>query len=102
MLKYTFALLQESSVLGPTGLLQDDVVTSLNECTIKDTLTWKKCLLDTLQNPTPGYCISAEFVREHDESVPGNAHFKRLCLVHVAFLILLFYYYFSHSEFIYF
>lgn len=69
---YVTSISPESGVLGPKGLHQSDVVTSLNDCSVKNTLTWKKCLLEALQNHTPGYCISAEFVRENDESIPEH------------------------------
>lgn len=67
-----FDLLKDSPATGPSGLQKGNVITTVNQCPVADTSTWKKCLADTLRNPTPGYCISAEFVRENDESASGE------------------------------
>lgn len=69
---YVMNISPDSPATGPSGLLQSNVITSINQCAVSDTSTWKKCLADALRNPTPGYCISAEFVRENDESAPEH------------------------------
>ncbi|KAK3925746.1 Membrane-bound transcription factor site-2 protease [Frankliniella fusca] len=69
---YVTDISPDSSALGPTGLRNYDVITALNECSVSNSASWKKCLLESLRNPTPGYCISAEFVRENDESIADH------------------------------
>ncbi|XP_069689813.1 membrane-bound transcription factor site-2 protease [Periplaneta americana] len=60
---------QASPVLGPTGLRVGDKIVALNQCQVKDYDTWYYCIVSTIQHQGPGYCVSSELVREHDESV---------------------------------
>lgn len=69
---YVMRISPDSAVLGPTGLRRQDVINKLNDCSVTNSVTWRKCLLEALRNQTPGYCISAEFVRENDESIPEH------------------------------
>ncbi|XP_034252769.1 membrane-bound transcription factor site-2 protease [Thrips palmi] len=69
---YVMSISPDSPATGPSGLLEGDVVTSINQCSVARKSAWKKCIADAHRYPTPGYCISAEFVRENDESAPDH------------------------------
>ncbi|XP_055630918.1 membrane-bound transcription factor site-2 protease [Toxorhynchites rutilus septentrionalis] len=58
-----------SPLLGAKGLEEGDIITSINDCEIRNEPSWFGCLLETLQSQ-PSYCISPEFVHLNDESVP--------------------------------
>ncbi|XP_046986424.1 membrane-bound transcription factor site-2 protease isoform X1 [Schistocerca americana] len=61
---------EDSALMGPTGLKVGDRVVAINQCEVLDSETWYHCTLLAIKQPSPGYCISAELVKEHDESVP--------------------------------
>lgn len=58
-----------SPLLGPKGLEEGDIITSINSCEIRNEVSWFGCLLESLQSQ-PAYCISPDFVHLNDESVP--------------------------------
>lgn len=60
---------RDSPISGERGLQIDDVITSINDCRIKNLETWYTCLANTIKYP-PAYCIPSEYVLDHDESVP--------------------------------
>jgi hypothetical protein len=66
-------------LLGPSGLQRGDKVLALNQCQIKDYDTWYQCIQSAVSHASPGYCISSELVKEHDESTAG----KEITLAHV-------------------
>lgn len=45
---------------------------ALNKCQVKDFDTWYQCIKSAVKYANPGYCVSSELVKEHDESVTGN------------------------------
>ncbi|XP_066994177.2 membrane-bound transcription factor site-2 protease isoform X2 [Anabrus simplex] len=59
-----------SPVMGPTGLQQGDRVIAVNQCEVLDSDSWYSCIVQAVKQQSPGYCISAELVKEHDESIP--------------------------------
>ncbi|KAK7789542.1 hypothetical protein R5R35_010321 [Gryllus longicercus] len=59
-----------SPVLGVTGLRSGDRVVAVNQCEVLDSDSWYTCIVQAVKQPSPGYCISAELVKEHDESIP--------------------------------
>ncbi|PSN52903.1 hypothetical protein C0J52_02976 [Blattella germanica] len=58
-----------SPVQGPSGLLTGDKIVAVNECKVRDSDTWQSCISFAIKHPNPGYCVSSELVRNHDESV---------------------------------
>lgn len=60
---------RDSPLAGEKGLAVDDVITSINDCDVKNIDSWYGCLINTIKYP-PSYCIPSEYVLEHDESVP--------------------------------
>ncbi|XP_066595263.1 membrane-bound transcription factor site-2 protease [Prorops nasuta] len=65
-------ILPNSPVLGPSGLLQTDVIYKLNNCAVKHSDDWYYCILQATQQPAQGYCVKQSFVQEFDESVPSR------------------------------
>ncbi|XP_063242597.1 membrane-bound transcription factor site-2 protease isoform X2 [Bacillus rossius redtenbacheri] len=61
---------QGSPVEGSTGLREGDRVVAVNQCEVGDTEDWYYCMLGAVRDPSPGYCVSSELARKHDESVP--------------------------------
>lgn len=59
----------DSRLLGEKGLRVNDVVTHINSCSVKNLDSWYGCLLESLTQQ-PAYCISNDFVLNHDESIP--------------------------------
>jgi len=59
-------------LLGPSGLQTGDKILALNQCHVKDFDTWYHCILSAINHANPGYCISSEVVKEHDESIGGK------------------------------
>jgi hypothetical protein len=59
-------------LLGPLGLQTGDKVLALNQCQVKDHDTWYQCIQSAANHANPGYCVSAELVREQDESTAGK------------------------------
>lgn len=60
---------KDSPLLGVRGIAVNDVITKINKCDVRNMDNWFDCLLETIKRP-PGYCISSDFVLNHDESVP--------------------------------
>lgn len=52
--------------------MERDLVIQVNECPVTDVYSWQSCLAQAARLSTPGYCLPSEFIKEHDESVPGN------------------------------
>ncbi|KAJ6649453.1 Membrane-bound transcription factor site-2 protease [Pseudolycoriella hygida] len=57
-----------SRLLGEKGLQTNDIVTHINGCQVKDLDSWYGCLLESIRQQ-PAYCISNDFVLNHDESI---------------------------------
>lgn len=62
---------QGSSIGGIGGLMVGDKITQLNECPIRGSTSWNDCLSMALNDVNIGFCIPDNFIKEHDESVPG-------------------------------
>lgn len=60
---------QKSPVLGARGMSPGDVVKEINGCPVRNSDEWYGCLRRTIQQP-PAYCISSDFILNHDETVP--------------------------------
>ncbi|XP_068145681.1 membrane-bound transcription factor site-2 protease [Drosophila tropicalis] len=58
---------------GDRGLQVDNVITQLNDCEVSSEETWSGCLQKTLP-VRRGYCVSADFVRQNDESIDISHH----------------------------
>ncbi|KOC69888.1 Membrane-bound transcription factor site-2 protease [Habropoda laboriosa] len=75
---YVKTILPNSPVLGPTGLLEQDVIYEINDCPVKRTEDWYNCILHTINQPALGFSfilffiISKEDSLEYDESVPSR------------------------------
>lgn len=55
--------LQNSPVLGPTGLLEQDLIYEINDCPVKYTEDWYDCILNTVNQPALGYCVKQSFIQ---------------------------------------
>lgn len=49
-----------------------DKIIQLNDCPVHGSTSWQECLVLALHDSNRGFCIPDSFIREHDESVPGN------------------------------
>lgn len=52
--------------------MKEDVIVQVNGCSVTDIASWQNCLAQAARWSTPGYCLPSEFIKEHDESVPGE------------------------------
>ncbi|XP_012276911.1 membrane-bound transcription factor site-2 protease [Orussus abietinus] len=66
------AITHNSPLLGPSGLLVQDVIYKVNDCVVKDKDDWYQCILNAVRQPTSGYCIAQKIFQEYDESVPAK------------------------------
>lgn len=64
---YIKSLNKNSPLLGPKGLYNADIVTSINDCSVKNEDDWYECL-NKMKLYKPGFCATAEIVHELDES----------------------------------
>lgn len=60
---------QKSPVLGARGMSPGDIVKEINGCSVRNMDEWFSCLKRSIQQ-TPAYCISSDFILNHDETVP--------------------------------
>lgn len=60
---------QKSPVLGARGMARGDVVKEINGCPVRNADEWFGCLRRTVLDG-PAYCISSDFILNHDETVP--------------------------------
>ncbi|XP_075226443.1 membrane-bound transcription factor site-2 protease [Lycorma delicatula] len=63
---------QESPLLGQAGLLKKDRIIRLNQCLVSNKADWQDCLVQAVREPTPGFCIHSEFIKENDETKPAK------------------------------
>lgn len=59
----------KSPVLGARGMAAGDVVQEINGCPVRNVDEWYACLRRSIVLP-PAYCISSDFILNHDETVP--------------------------------
>lgn len=57
-----------SPIQGDRGLNMNDIITDINDCTLKYKQDWSTCLTQVTINKF-GLCVSADFVAKNDESV---------------------------------
>jgi hypothetical protein len=82
------SLLKASPLLGPSGLQTGDKILALNQCEVKDFDTWYHCIVSAVNHPTPGYCVSSELLKEHDESTVGKEFVLSSVIVHGYYTLL--------------
>ncbi|XP_031359027.1 membrane-bound transcription factor site-2 protease [Photinus pyralis] len=58
-----------SLLAGSRGLQIGNIVTNINDCVVRDEITWNNCLLNTWYNK-PGFCVTTDLVHSVDESIP--------------------------------
>lgn len=85
----------DSKLLGEKGFQTNDVITHINDCKVKNLDSWYGCLLESIHQQ-PAYCISNDFVLNHDESIPvfhsneglteccDRKNFKTLCFEYIS------------------
>jgi len=85
----------DSKLVGEKGLQANDVITHINDCQVKDIDSWYGCLIESIRQQ-PAYCISNDFVLNHDESIPvfhsneglteccDRKNFKNLCFEYIS------------------
>lgn len=59
----------DSSLIGDKGLFLNDEIRKINNCHVYDIDTWYDCLLNSIKNK-PIFCVSSDFIRLNDESIP--------------------------------
>ncbi|XP_011297260.1 membrane-bound transcription factor site-2 protease [Fopius arisanus] len=64
------AIQPHSPLLGITGLSHYDVIHRINDCSVRNSNDWHDCILQSVRQSTPGYCVPQALVQEHDESIP--------------------------------
>lgn len=69
---YVKTILPNSPVLGLSGLREQDVIYRINDCPVRHSEDWYDCILRTVNQPAPGYCVRQSFIQEYDESVPSR------------------------------
>lgn len=55
--------LQNSPLMGFTGLMPQDVIYRINDCPVRNSNDWHDCILQSLKQPTPGYCVPQSLVQ---------------------------------------
>lgn len=60
---------QKSPVLGARGMSPGDIVKEINGCPVRNIGEWFSCLKRSILE-SPAYCISSDFILNHDETVP--------------------------------
>ncbi|KAF5278657.1 hypothetical protein FQA39_LY00699 [Lamprigera yunnana] len=58
-----------SPLAGPRGLYAGDIITNINDCVVRDHISWSDCLLSAWNNK-PGFCVTTDLVHAVDESIP--------------------------------
>ncbi|KAK4881765.1 hypothetical protein RN001_005084 [Aquatica leii] len=58
-----------SPLAGPRGLYAGDIITNINDCVVRDEISWTECLVNTWNNK-PGFCVTTDLVHSVDESIP--------------------------------
>lgn len=61
--RYRNVCLQNSPVLGQTGLLERDIIYKINDCPVKHSEDWYNCILNTVNQPALGYCVKQSFIQ---------------------------------------
>lgn len=72
---------KNSPILGPNGLLLNDVISEINNCKIRSQDDWFLCLNNN-ENLLPAVCIESDIVNTLDESVPlkhGSSGYVECC-----------------------
>uniref|UniRef100_A0A0K2TFV5 Membrane-bound transcription factor site-2 protease n=1 Tax=Lepeophtheirus salmonis TaxID=72036 RepID=A0A0K2TFV5_LEPSM len=59
-----YAVKADSSLSnGPTPLEVYDVITGVNNCPVKDSSDWRRCIIQSIVNPAIGYCLETKDIR---------------------------------------
>ncbi|KAF5296762.1 hypothetical protein FQR65_LT10163 [Abscondita terminalis] len=58
-----------SPLAGPRGLYAGDIITNINDCVVRDEISWTDCLVSAWNNK-PGFCVTTDLVHSVDESIP--------------------------------
>ncbi|KAK2716851.1 hypothetical protein QYM36_007111, partial [Artemia franciscana] len=79
------AVLQDSAISGENGLQVMNVIQSVNDCQVQNKEKWRACLLEAVQAPAPGFCISeaADFLnKDNNTATLANLYssFQGLCI----------------------
>ncbi|XP_074100604.1 membrane-bound transcription factor site-2 protease [Cotesia typhae] len=67
---FVTSIAMNSPLLGAKGLETRDIIFKINNCEVKNNDDWYHCLLQTIKEPTPGYCVKQNIIEENDESIP--------------------------------
>ncbi|KAM9319274.1 membrane-bound transcription factor site-2 protease [Gastrophryne carolinensis] len=57
-------VLEDSPASGPKGLFVRDVVTKLQDCTVRNVDDWHQCIADISLKPQTGYCITTASLQQ--------------------------------------
>ncbi|XP_076375774.1 membrane-bound transcription factor site-2 protease [Megalopta genalis] len=69
---YVKTILPNSSLLGPAGLSEQDIIYKINDCYVRHSEDWTDCILNTTSQPALGYCVKQSLIQEYDESIPSR------------------------------
>lgn len=50
-------------MLGPSGLLEQDIIYEINNCSVKHSDDWYDCILSTVNQSALGYCVKQSFIQ---------------------------------------
>lgn len=52
----------------------NDIIIQLGDCKVNDYDSWSKCLHYSMTKTQSGFCLSSEFVQEHDLTIHGKVY----------------------------
>jgi len=58
--------------VGPSGLMQGDVITGIENCPVKDLDSWYTCLEDIWGSEPVGYCVSNDNIVRFANNSEGS------------------------------
>ncbi|CAB4054669.1 Dynactin subunit 5 [Lepeophtheirus salmonis] len=80
-----YAVKADSSLSnGPTPLEVYDVITGVNNCPVKDSSDWRRCIIQSIVNPAIGYCLETKDIRMN---TPNKSDSKRFSCLPVRSLL---------------
>ncbi|KAG8038499.1 hypothetical protein G9C98_006195 [Cotesia typhae] len=59
---FVTSIAMNSPLLGAKGLETRDIIFKINNCEVKNNDDWYHCLLQTIKEPTPGYCVKQNII----------------------------------------
>jgi len=86
---HVYAVAEGTAVSGPSGLAEGDNVVDVNGCAVKDTGSWRQCLLQVLRDEPLRICVQKSMLDQHgtakgeNECCDSGSSQTSLCFVQV-------------------